>query len=76
MSSVKHRRMVRVISASMLMCSALAAFAWAGNEPVAPANINLAVASNFFGVPPSNSAITDIISAFRSPQSWLYRERG
>jgi hypothetical protein len=24
-------------------------------------NINLAVASNFFGIPPDNSAITDII---------------
>jgi ABC-type glycerol-3-phosphate transport system substrate-binding protein len=31
-----------------------------------PANINLAVASNFFGVPPSNSAITDIITAFEA----------
>jgi ABC-type molybdate transport system substrate-binding protein len=29
-------------------------------------NINLAVASNFYGVPPSNSAITDIINAFES----------
>ena len=28
------------------------------------ANINLAVASNFYGVPPSNSAITDLINAF------------
>ena len=27
-------------------------------------NINLSVASNFYGVPPSNSAITDIINAF------------
>jgi ABC-type glycerol-3-phosphate transport system substrate-binding protein len=27
-------------------------------------NINLAVASNFYGFPPSNSAITDIINAF------------
>jgi len=27
-------------------------------------NINLAVASNFYGVPPSNSAITDLISEF------------
>jgi len=27
-------------------------------------NINLAVASNFYGLPPSNSAITDIITAF------------
>jgi molybdate transport system substrate-binding protein len=29
-------------------------------------NINLAVASNFYGIPPSNSAITDIINAFES----------
>ena len=29
-------------------------------------NINLAVASNFYGVPPSNSAITDIINAFEA----------
>jgi hypothetical protein len=32
-------------------------------------NINLAVASNFFGVPPSNSAITDIINAFEAENS-------
>ena len=32
----------------------------------ATTNINLAVASNFYGVPPSNSAITDIINAFES----------
>jgi molybdenum ABC transporter molybdate-binding protein len=29
-------------------------------------NINLAVASNFYGVPPSNSAITEIINAFEA----------
>jgi len=29
-------------------------------------NINLAVASNFFGIPPNNSAITDIINAFQA----------
>src|SRR5262245_58869663 len=29
-------------------------------------NINLAVASNFFGFPPSNSAITDVINAFQA----------
>jgi hypothetical protein len=43
------------------MCSSVGAFAW--DEP---ANINLAVASNFYGVPPSNSAITDLISAFQA----------
>ena len=30
------------------------------------ANINLAVASNFYGVPPSNSAITDLINSFEA----------
>src|SRR5215467_12606511 len=29
-------------------------------------NINLAVASNFYGVPPDNSAITDLIVAFEA----------
>jgi molybdenum ABC transporter molybdate-binding protein len=51
------------------MCSSLAAFAMnggGGGEPEEQANINLAVASNFFGVPPSNSAITDIITAFEA----------
>jgi hypothetical protein len=39
--------------------------------PVKTANINLAVASNFYGVPPSNSAITDIINAFQAANpSW------
>jgi ABC-type glycerol-3-phosphate transport system substrate-binding protein len=29
-------------------------------------NINLSVASNFYGVPPSNSAITDLINSFEA----------
>jgi hypothetical protein len=66
MSSGQHQRMVGVISASILMCSSLAAFAGADSEHERPANINLAVASNFYGVPPSNSAITDLISAFKA----------
>ena len=61
MSSGQHWRLTGAISASILMCSSVAAFAW--NQP---ANINLAVASNFYGVPPSNSAITDLISAFEA----------
>ena len=61
MSSGQHKRVVGAISASIFMCSSVAAFAW--DEP---ANINLAVASNFYGVPPSNSAITDLISAFQA----------
>jgi len=46
--------------AAMMMVSAFAAHA------DAQTNINLAVASNFYGVPPSNSAITDLINAFES----------
>jgi molybdate transport system substrate-binding protein len=61
MSSGQRKQIVGAISASILMCSSVAAFAW--DEP---ANINLAVASNFYGVPPSNSAITDLISAFQA----------
>jgi molybdenum ABC transporter molybdate-binding protein len=52
------RRMVVVATAAMLMSSSLAA--------AQTTNINLAVASNFFGFPPSNSAITDIINAFEA----------
>jgi ABC-type glycerol-3-phosphate transport system substrate-binding protein len=37
-----------------------------GNYKPGTTNINLAVASNFYGVPPSNSAITDIINAFET----------
>jgi ABC-type molybdate transport system substrate-binding protein len=61
MSSGQNQRMMGAISASILMCSSFAAFA--SDEP---ANINLGVASNFYGVPPSNSAITDLISAFQA----------
>ena len=63
MSSGQHRR---TVSASIFMCSSFAAFAGAYKEPEQEANINLAVASNFFGVPPSNSAITDLINAFET----------
>jgi molybdate transport system substrate-binding protein len=64
MSNGQHQRIVGAISASVFMCTSFAAFAWGDNEPEGQANINLAVASNFFGVPPSNSAITDLINAF------------
>jgi ABC-type glycerol-3-phosphate transport system substrate-binding protein len=49
--------MLGVASAALLMSPTLAG---------AQTNINLAVASNFFGFPPSNSAITDIINAFEA----------
>jgi ABC-type glycerol-3-phosphate transport system substrate-binding protein len=61
MSSAQHQRMLGAISASVIMCSSFAAFAWEE-----PANINLAVASNFYGAPPSNSAITDLFNAFEA----------
>jgi molybdate transport system substrate-binding protein len=61
MSGIQHRLVVGAISASVVICSSVAAFAWQE-----PANINLAVASNFYGVPPSNSAITDLINAFEA----------
>lgn len=50
--------MVGAASAAILMSSSFVADA--------KTNINLAVASNFYGVPPSNSAITDLINSFES----------
>jgi ABC-type molybdate transport system substrate-binding protein len=49
--------MLGAASVAVLMSPALAG---------AQTNINLAVASNFFGIPPGNSAITDIINAFEA----------
>jgi hypothetical protein len=63
-SNVKQL-MLGAASAAVLMASSFAAHA--GDikfPPHAKTNINLAVASNFYGVPPSNSAITDLINAF------------
>jgi ABC-type molybdate transport system substrate-binding protein len=56
-------RMLGITSAAILMSSSFGADA---GSPHASTNINLAVASNFYGMPPSNSAITDIISAFEA----------
>jgi molybdate transport system substrate-binding protein len=50
--------MLGIASATILMSPALAT--------AQTTNINLAVASNFYGIPPNNSAITDIISAFQT----------
>src|SRR5262245_56684760 len=55
--------MLGVTSAAILVSSPFAAYA---GSPHANTNINLAVASNFYGVPPSNSAITDLINAFEA----------
>ena len=57
------RWMLGVAVTAMVTIASLASHA---APPVKAANINLAVASNFFGVPPSNSAITDIINAFQA----------
>jgi len=61
----KHLIIAATAAASLMMAPFAAK---AGNSNYPPSgrttNINLAVASNFYGVPPSNSAITDIINAF------------
>src|SRR5262252_9768356 len=54
---------VGTASATILMSSSFAAYAGSLHAKI---NINLAVASNFYGFPPSNSAITDIIAAFQA----------
>src|SRR5262249_61491641 len=53
-------------AADIVMSFAFAAKAAPQANEGETTNINLAVASNFFGVPPSNSAITDLINAFKS----------
>jgi len=55
--------MLGAASAAILMSFPFAAYA---DGHVKGTNINLAVASNFYGVPPSNSAITDLINAFET----------
>jgi ABC-type molybdate transport system substrate-binding protein len=52
------RLMMGAASATILMSPALAT--------AQTTNINLAVASNFYGIPPDNSAITDVINAFEA----------
>ena len=58
LSNKSKQLMVGAASAAILMSFSFAAHA--------KTNINLAVASNFYGVPPSNSAITDLINSFES----------
>ena len=56
-----------VASAAILLASSFVARADDQKSPShRKTNINLAVASNFYGVPPSNSAITDLINAFEA----------
>jgi ABC-type molybdate transport system substrate-binding protein len=61
LSSNAKQLMLGAASAAILMSSVSAAHADTAHQKT---NINLAVASNFYGVPPSNSAITDLINAF------------
>jgi ABC-type glycerol-3-phosphate transport system substrate-binding protein len=61
--------MLSAASAAVLMTLSLPAYAGGNNQkppPVKTTNINLAVASNFYGQPPSNSAITDLINEFQA----------
>jgi hypothetical protein len=67
MSSSKAKQLILgAAAAGTLMTSSFAVHAGSSNYPPRPktTNINLAVVSNFYGFPPSNSAITDIINAF------------
>jgi ABC-type molybdate transport system substrate-binding protein len=65
MLSRNEEQLMLGVAAAVLMSFSLAAHADQTSFGK-PANINLAVASNFYGVPPSNSAITDIITAFEA----------
>jgi hypothetical protein len=59
--------MIGAASAVVLISSSFTASAGDDkNPPHKKANINLAVASNFYGIPPSNSAITDLINEFQA----------
>src|SRR5208283_1491419 len=68
LSSNAKQWVLGTASAVILMSSSFVALAWDNNNPPphGKTNINLAVASNFYGNPPSNSAITDIINAFEA----------
>ena len=61
LSSNAKQLMLGAASAAILMSSVSAAHADTAHQKT---NITLAVASNFYGVPPSNSAITYLINAF------------
>ena len=57
------------VAVAALLTASSGAYAGGDNHKPPPGkttNINLAVASNFYGVPPSNSAITDLINAFEA----------
>jgi ABC-type molybdate transport system substrate-binding protein len=58
------RHLVNRVTFTIAATTLLLPFYLARTADATSTNINLAVASNFYGVPPSNSAITDIILAF------------
>jgi len=64
LSNNSKQWMVGATSAAIL--TSFSVVAHADGNKLGKTNINLAVASNFYGVPPSNSAITDIINAFEA----------
>ena len=60
-SSNTNQWILGAASAAVLMLPSFSAFAGDDKHPPhKKTNINLAVASNFYGIPPSNSAITDL----------------
>ena len=62
-SSNAKQLVLHAAAAAILLSSSFAAHAGNGDHGN-KTNINLAVASNFYGLPPSNSAITDLINSF------------
>ena len=67
LSNYAKQLILGAAAVAIVMASAFAAHAEGSKfPPHAKTNINLAVASNFYGVPPSNSAITDLINAFET----------
>jgi ABC-type molybdate transport system substrate-binding protein len=67
LSSNAQQWMLATASAVVLISSSFTAFAGNDNRPPhKKTNINLAVASNFYGIPPNNSAITDLINEFEA----------
>jgi hypothetical protein len=67
LSNYAKQLILGAAAVAIVMASSFAAHAEDTESlPHKKTNINLAVASNFYGVPPSNSAITDLINAFEA----------
>jgi len=65
-SNSKQWMLSAALAAILISCS-FSAFAGDDKRPThKKTNINLAVASNFYGIPPNNSAITDLINEFQA----------